>query len=61
MKLQLQSKDVYGRELIYPICKTALLLAELSGKKTIHKKHLDIIKRLGYEIEWVPKSGDIFK
>jgi len=41
-------KNVYGNELIYPICNTAKLFQALTGGVTLGKTDIAIIKRLGY-------------
>lgn len=44
-------KNVYGNELIYPVCEKAKLFASLTGKKTLSQNDIDvIIKALGFEI-----------
>lgn len=60
MKIQLQLKQSYGRDLIYPVCEKSKALAKLVGQKTITEENLHIItKELGYNIEWVPRSIDL--
>lgn len=51
MKLLVIIKNVYGNEMIYPVCDKAKLLCKLSGKKTFTKDSLSILKQLGYEFE----------
>ena len=51
MTITVQIKSVYGNEMIYPICNTAKLLADLTGKKTLTRSAIDQIKALGYTIE----------
>lgn len=43
-------KNVYGNELIYPVCDKAKLFASLTGKKTLGQNDIDTIKALGFEI-----------
>ena len=40
----------YGNEAIYPICDTAKVFAEIAGTKTMSRKLIDQVKRLGYSI-----------
>lgn len=53
MKIQVQVKNVYGKETIYPICPIALNFARLVGQKTLTRDNIKIIKDMGYEIEAV--------
>lgn len=54
MEILVEIKTVYGRELIYPLCDKALLLAELAGKKTLDRTDLAIIQRLGFQVNVKP-------
>lgn len=42
--------NVYGRETVYPVCRTAQLLCELSGRKTFTPESLAVVEKLGYEV-----------
>ena len=50
MTLILKTKNVYGNELIYPVNETAVIFANLIGKKTFTANDLDLIVALKYEI-----------
>ena len=43
-------KNVYGNELIYPVCFNAKKFTALTKRKTLNKKDIDIIKTLGYKV-----------
>jgi hypothetical protein len=51
--IQVQVKNVYGNELIYPICEKAHTFAALIGCKTLTWHAIQNIKKLGYSIETV--------
>lgn len=51
LKIIVRIKQVYGNELIYPVCKFACAFAELTGKKTLSRSDLAHIKYLGYTVE----------
>lgn len=51
MAIQVQVKNVYGNELVYPICDKAKLFAEIAGDRTLTFNTLKCIKALGYRIE----------
>lgn len=52
-KIQVNIKNVYGQDLIYPACETAKNLTKLTGKKTLTPDAISIIKTMGFEIEVV--------
>jgi len=41
---------------VYPVCQTALLLAQLAGFKTLPTHALETIKQLGYQINIQPQT-----
>ena len=46
-RLKVEVKNVYGNELIYPVCDTAKRFATLTGKKTFSPYTLKLITDLG--------------
>ena len=46
--LYVKKRIVYGKELIYPVCKDAKLFANLTNKKTLSVDDVLRIKSLGY-------------
>lgn len=40
----------YGNERIYPVCERATMLTELTGRKTVHRSDLEIMRDLGYAV-----------
>ena len=56
MKLTVYTKDVYGIEKVYPICKHAKLLCEIAKTKTMTSDTLSIARQMGYEIQVIPRS-----
>ena len=53
MNIVVKIRNVYGNERIYPVCETANAFAELAGTKTLTRRHVEIIKRLGFTIDVV--------
>ena len=53
----LEKRNVYGNDLIYPICHVANALIKLKDKKTFNKNDLDVFKSLGLIVTW--KAGKI--
>lgn len=56
-KIQVEIKNVYGNETVYPVCKHAKFLAAMAGTKTLTLEKLRFIKANGYEIEIVSNIG----
>ena len=55
-KIQVQIKDVYGRQTAYPVCDKAKLFAKLAGTATLTHDARQIILALGYNIEVLPRE-----
>ncbi len=51
MIIQVEIKNVYGTEKIYPACTTSKLFADIANTKTLTRGVLQTIKNLGYSIE----------
>jgi hypothetical protein len=50
MEIVVRRKTVYGNDVIYPVCDTAVCLTMLGDTKTITQRQIGIIKALGYKI-----------
>tara|TARA_R100000951_G_scaffold23284_1_gene19446 strand:- start:318 stop:491 length:174 start_codon:yes stop_codon:yes gene_type:complete len=48
MKLEIQVKNIYGRDVVYPVCEKSQLLTRLSGNRTLTDEAIAVIKKLGY-------------
>ena len=57
--INVEIKNVYGNDLIYPINEVGIKFACLLKKKTLTKDELKIIKELGFTIEVISKGLDI--
>lgn len=55
--LQVTVKNVYGNELIYPVCEHAKLLCSLVNAKTFTDHSIHLVKQMGYTFEMVLASG----
>lgn len=49
-EITVEVKQVYGKEMIYPVCDTAKLFTRFNNQKTITRNDLDIIRALGYTV-----------
>jgi|TARA_R110002012_G_scaffold267749_1_gene451685 hypothetical protein len=56
MELQVEIKNVYGVERIYPINETALNFSHLIRKKTLEQNDINLIKKLGFKIKVITKQ-----
>lgn len=50
MHITVTIRSVYGRETIYPACKTSAFFAALSGTKTLTEDAMRLIVAQGYEV-----------
>lgn len=50
MTITVMRKNVYGKELIYPVCDKAECLTMLADTKTFTPYQIQIIKALGYKV-----------
>lgn len=53
MSIQVKIKNVYGNDLVYPICEKAKAFAAIAGQATLTGWTISKIKDLGYTIEVV--------
>ena len=56
MTITVEIKNVYGNELIYPVCDAAKNFAKLAGKKTLTRNTISIIKQMGYSVTVAQKE-----
>ena len=54
--LYVKKKNVYGNELVYPVCKDAKLFANLTKQKTLSRDDILRIKSLGYVFKHVEEK-----
>lgn len=59
MELSIETKNVYGKETIYPKCEKGLLLAGFKGQKTFTESDLKTLKQLGYSFRLYSKYTPI--
>lgn len=58
MNIQVEVKNVYGKQIVYPICETAQLLAKLANQKSFTPSTIITIRALGYSIELVQSKEE---
>jgi hypothetical protein len=50
MEITVKRTKVYGNDVVYPVCDTAICLTLLGDTKTLTPRQIGIIKALGYKI-----------
>jgi hypothetical protein len=55
-EIQLEMRNVFGIDRIYPICPIANALIKLKDKKTFTKNDLNVFRALGLIIKWKASS-----
>lgn len=55
-QIQVQIKNVYGVETVYPVCEHAKFLAAMAGTKTLTQDKLRLIMAAGYDVIMVPQT-----
>ena len=48
--------DVYGRQVVYPVCDKAKVFATIADTKTLTDTTLRCIRKLGYTIHVIPNN-----
>ena len=56
-EIQIEMRNVFGVDRIYPVCHIANALIKLKAGKTFSKSDLNVFKSLGLIIKW--KAGQI--
>jgi hypothetical protein len=56
-EIQIEMRNVFGIDRIYPVCPIANALIKLKDKKTFKKSDLEVFKALGLIITW--KAGKV--
>lgn len=49
-KINLVSKSVYGKEMLYPNCEHSRVLCEIMKSKTVPEHQVNLIRELGYAV-----------
>lgn len=56
MELEVEVKNLYGRDVVYPVCEKSRLLTRLSGNRTLTSEAIAVIKQLGYTFTTTTKE-----
>lgn len=57
MQIQVQIRNVYGVETVYPACAHSRVLAAMAGTKTLTIDKLRLIQANGYTVDVVANTG----
>lgn len=57
MTIQIEIRNVFGNETVYPICAHAKFLAAMAGTRTLTVEKLRLIQANGYKVEVVSNVG----
>jgi len=49
--IYVEKKNIYGNELLYPVCQRAKIFAILTGQKTLSTGAISKVKQLGYSVK----------
>ena len=58
MEITFYTKNVYGLELKYPVSKDAVMICELTGKKTLTEWAIELVEANGATVDEVLKPRD---
>lgn len=53
LKITLEAKTVFGRQLIYPECEASKTLAQFKGSKTFTKQDVLLLKKMGFQVNFI--------
>ena len=56
MQIIVEVRNVYGNDLIYPVCQKAKTFADIAGQTTLTQRNIRFIKSLGYAVETAIKT-----
>ena len=56
-QIQIEIRNVYGNETIYPVCAHAKFLAAMAGTRTLTREKVRFILANGYDVQVVGNSG----
>lgn len=54
--IRVKIRQVYGKDMVYPVCNEGKLLCKLAGTTTITGQMISILQSLDYKLEIEPQS-----
>ena len=58
MEITIRLKSNYGQQVAYPACEQSKLFATIAETKTLTRRTLQLIKKMGYQINVEQQSVD---
>ena len=58
-EVTIEVKDVYGKQMFYPVCDKAKVFADLAGTKSLTEGAIKQIMKLGYKINTTQRTNFI--
>lgn len=55
MSIKVQRRERFGKDYIYPMCRTSRILIKLTKQKTWTEHDLELLRQAGISIEYVPR------
>jgi hypothetical protein len=59
MNINVQVRNVYGNDLVYPVCDDAKRFAAIAGSKTLSVHTLNLIVDLGYTVTHIHPMANV--
>jgi hypothetical protein len=59
MEIIVEVRDVYGKPLVYPVCRRSEMFAKIAESKTLTPRVLKTIRSLGYRVREMGWAWDI--
>lgn len=56
LTIHVRVMDVYGRQVVYPVCDKAKVFAAIAGTTSLTETTLKCIRKLGHDIHVVPNE-----
>lgn len=56
MEITVRITSNYGQKVVYPVCETAKIFADIAGTKTLKPTTIKSMKALGYKINVEPEE-----
>ncbi len=51
MEITVKIKNVYSNELVYPACNTSQAIVRITGRKTLSRNDIEVLKGIGWTIK----------
>lgn len=59
LSITVEARNVYGKEVVYPVCARAQLFCRIAGTLTLTRDAVQAIRALGYTIYLAPQISEV--